>query len=259
MPLVNTTPYPGFTGTPTTYQAVILADNPWGYWKLDETDKSEGEFSPNIGSGPASGAVYSGTVANTTKIVSNDEGSAAQLSASNDYMNISSGSFFNNQSFSVEIWMRTSTDSRPLRIFDTRGSGGIGTGTEGIQVAANSSRGWGNTVLEIAGGQHIGGDRPGGWNSRTFDQDDGNPHLVVLTFDNTTGTGTMYFDDAAGLSDTNSNLIGADFSVATYLPSWGRAGDGTQNYIGDTDELAIYDYVLTPAQVLNHYNAGLNL
>jgi hypothetical protein len=32
----------------------------------------------------------------------------------------------------------------------------------------------------------------------------------------------------------------------------------TLNFIGSIDEVAIYDHVLTPAQILNHYAAGTN-
>jgi hypothetical protein len=38
----------------------------------------------------------------------------------------------------------------------------------------------------------------------------------------------------------------------------GFASTFTQNFVGTIDEAAIYDYALSTAQVLNHYNAGTN-
>ena len=67
MPLVNTTPYPGFS-TPVSYAAIVLADNPWGYWKLDEPDKSDNEIAFNeIGGGDND--KYQDSTITETKIV----------------------------------------------------------------------------------------------------------------------------------------------------------------------------------------------
>jgi hypothetical protein len=69
---------------------------------------------------------------------------------------------------------------------------------------------------------------------------------VVITTSNTTGITTIYLNGSVYTSGTG-DFIGIDTDIY-------YAGSPQS---GDLDEVALYNYVLTPAQIINHYLAGL--
>jgi len=82
-------------------------------------------------------------------------------------------------------------------------------------------------------------------------------YYVVTTYDAAAGRGHVYFDGVSVL----------DAAVTATVPAPGTQGNNNI-YIGRDvrsnnpsnfiiDEVALYDYPLTPAQVLNHYNIGV--
>ncbi|MFN0129670.1 MAG: LamG domain-containing protein, partial [Verrucomicrobiales bacterium] len=78
---------------------------------------------------------------------------------------------------------------------------------------------------------------------------------VVTTWDRAAGTGNIYFNGALVLSGP---VPGEPVNTANAI-FIGR--DGRENRPSNfrIDEVALYDYPLTDAQILNHYNIGLNL
>lgn len=70
---------------------------------------------------------------------------------------------------------------------------------------------------------------------------------VVVTTSNTTGITTLYLNGAV-YTTTTGDFIGIDTDIY-------YAGSPLS---GDLDEIGLYNYVLSPAQILNHYLVGLN-
>src|SRR5579872_137286 len=69
---------------------------------------------------------------------------------------------------------------------------------------------------------------------------------VVVTTSNTTGITTLYLNGVV-YNTTTGDFIGIDTDIY-YVGS---------PLSGNLDEIGLYNYVLTPAQILNHYVVGL--
>jgi hypothetical protein len=76
-------------------------------------------------------------------------------------------------------------------------------------------------------------------------------HHLVLTRDSD-GDLILWVDgeEAGSMTDVTGMTTSGTFS-------WGASEDGSQAFPGSLDELALYDYCLTPEQVAAHYAAGL--
>lgn len=80
----------------------------------------------------------------------------------------------------------------------------------------------------------------------------GAKHHVVVTYESGVG-GDFYLDGQ------NVGSIGDHGDINTTSEPFNIGGSASQNrhFDGIIDEVAIYDYILTPTQVTDHYNAGL--
>ena len=83
----------------------------------------------------------------------------------------------------------------------------------------------------------------------------GNWHLIVATFDAEAGTRAIYWDGALVASDNVESLTDktADFEIGASSVFAGR------NFEGSIDEVAVWNYALTPLQVTQIYYTPLNV
>lgn len=230
----------GTTLVATNYYELILSDSPVGYWRLGEAlgYVAVDQIAGHNGVIPNNNVIYS-----TPGAIINDPDTA--LTFAGVPIEISNtGSIQLNSNFSAECWVRYTDISNNTAIF----------GTYGI----TSGQGWGVGVSIAAGPSYI----PYlVMNSDNFVYDSVSPasindnvwHQLVVTFTGSSPniTGRLYLDGsliATGVSDgsiTNTSLL--------------HIGDvdGGGNFNGSVDEASVYNYVLTPEQITEHYQAGI--
>jgi len=241
-----------FNALSSTYPETISFDNPIGYWRLgessgtvavDETGSNNGTYvnTPTLG-------VTGLLIGDSDTAVSFNQASAEHIDFDESF------SFSVTDTFSLEAVINTSSapgvnnkiitkqhDSTvfhgyTLHLFSNGRLEFMFRGSDNNEVQIISTAAFGTLV-------------------------DGTTRHVVITYDGTFSVaGTkMYIDGVEHIPDTVSDtlLITSDPSTPSSFNIAG-IGDGQfgQGWNGELDEIAIYDVVLTPAQVLNHFNAG---
>ncbi|PYM16729.1 MAG: hypothetical protein DME18_00730, partial [Verrucomicrobia bacterium] len=273
----------------TPYDALIKSDNPVAYLRLDEIAPGA-DIAINMGDVRSGGnATHTAEVrhpAPSALAGRTDDGAAAYHNRNGRSTTTMPWSAENNPDsgtpFTFEAWLRPMRDLQggqcPL---NNRWVGGTGrTGWVIFQRNPNLSyppsegHGWNFRMYSGvgSGGQDILTDTDyaiGEWQ-----------HLVVTWEPQTDngdpggngnhqfeGTLTAYVNGAAVASNTaalyaaNREIpedagVAADFAVGSYNA---KSGLGNNPFEGDVDEVAIYNnYLLTPEQILAHYQAGTN-
>jgi Concanavalin A-like lectin/glucanases superfamily len=228
------------TATPTggsPYSTAVLADSPVVYYRLDES----GGTTANDISGNGNNGTY------TSKAILNQAGATsdgdAAIAGNGDTLITGGGSILPTGATprSVEVWFKTTaTPSSPYG--STLVAWGAESSNEMFALKVYSS-----TMLKLTNwtnGYYF--TVPAGANTL-----DGKWHYMVVTFDGSNAT--VYYD--------NHNLGTQTVSFNTALSSVGlvlgsQTGNNDSPYNGGLDEVAIYNKVLTPAQISAHYNAS---
>ena len=222
----------------------MLADGATKYWRLNEPSGSQvmdsvGTDNPTAGSGVTRG--QPGALLNSSDPSSSFNGTSNGRVISLERVG-GDGPSSGPQVFSVEAWFRTSsTSGGKIVSYGNSRTGTSGTFDRDLYLDSDrrvsfSLRGRSRLVL------------------RTDEQyNDNKWHHAVGTFSAATGA-NLYVDGGLVASDD-------------YLPAvregrywWRIGGDGTasgaQNLNGQIDEFALYDRVLSPTDVNNHWVAG---
>lgn len=93
------------------------------------------------------------------------------------------------------------------------------------------------------------------YSTNTFD--DGKWHQFAATWNNTDGKMRIYKDGQLDAISSSSNL-GTINSTSNDLYIGAGIDNGEYYLNASIDELGLYDYAMTDAQIKQHYNAGLN-
>lgn len=212
----------------SVYSDAVLADNPVGYWRLDETS---GTTAVNLGSaGAASNGIYTGAVVQgVTGAIPNDSDPGAAFSGG--AVNIAGTSNFpKTNDFTIEAWVSATTVGGYREFFSTHG----------YVVGAN------NGFLEFT----TLGIQEYDLTPALFTANSPYHHIVVA-FD-ASNDAHFYVDGAFAqtvVGASPASTIGATMSI-------GRRVDGVEQWNGRIDEVAYYSYVLSAAQVAAHYDAA---
>lgn len=249
------------------YSDVIIADNPVAYWKLDETTGSV--------------AVDSSIAANDATLIGNptrnnpsgvpfDDGNSLLLndSTTSNYIELPDNGLLDLQVFSFEAWVKEDPSASyicpPLYLNYPRGTF---DDPRGIRISLPFNTGcdfpslvWGDGAVEqvLFGGTDI---YDGDWHyvvvtfSYIFDAPDASRAIriyidgVQVTERINISTGISYDNLTAGDPDDMVNIGGGPVLI--------EPGYFEYAYLeGYIDEIAFYDYALTPEQVEEHYYAG---
>jgi hypothetical protein len=232
-----------------SYAEAVLADNPIAYWRLNETNGviahdcwggHDGEYL-NVTLDQAGYNTNDPDPAAAFGIISNPESYVGNIQG------IDFSTFSNNAAFSIEAWVNGGVQTNDSGIV-TFGYGGGGeqfnldTGSTGhrfrfsVRDANNVAHNVGGTLGPSNTWQHLVG---------VCDEPHGSLRLYVNGISN--ASATISGGVQMGTSPISIGSRQANFS-STY----------TLNFIGSIDEVAIYDYALNPAQILNHYITGTN-
>ena len=152
--------------------------------------------------------------------------------------------------FSLEAWV-----NGPYGQISGAGIVSLGYGGGGEQFDLDTGSGTANNfrffVRNAAGGTALA--------NGTNAPSDGLWHHVVGVCDEPNGQVYLYVDGqltASGIIATNSGLLNSTDSMSIGSRQSGYGTGYNSQFVGNIDDVAIYNYALTPAQVLNHYTSA---
>jgi hypothetical protein len=224
-----------------TYTAEVLADSPLAHYRLGDAIGSGATMAD--ASGNARHGAYNGSVSQAAGALVGDTDQAMRTTvSSNTFGYVTSASWMNTAAFTYEVWVKfistkdvvngdaivgryTPSDTQPFLIYRE---------TTGKLRAQLVTTGTARTNV-----------------TDTVDTGEGAWKHVVATYD---GTLRLY---------VNGVSVGTPVAM-TGSPAWstsqleiGRYSFSDTTVPGaDFDEVAVYDYALSAARVLAHYNAG---
>jgi hypothetical protein len=211
------------------YAAVVLADGPVAYYRLEEAS-DENAAKDELGTHPAvsTGAgVKFGAAGTRGRGATFDGNHALDVGDAFDFAGL--------QPFTLEVWVRASTAAAGGALFHKRDEGQ--DPFKGYIVYADN----GSPHFE-AWGVDLSA-----WNDPPLPA--GFSHVVVaVRYENGKGNATLYVNAQPGTNGGFNNTI----SLAD-TPAHLRFGDGFQ---GVLDEIAVYDKALPADRILEHYRAG---
>lgn len=237
------------------YPSTILADNPLGFYRLEETGGSTGSLVAVDSS--ASGA-YPGTYVFSADGLYPIQGlpgidtNSIDLSASDspDFVSVGYYSQFNQPGpFSFEVWARpTSIPTGGNYRCPIGNSPAYGTATQSGWYVYQTP----NVPSELALVTPTG-DVFITTTNYTID----NWYHIAGTYD---GTNMSFYLNGVlvGTQKASAYVANSVNNANACVFAIGQRGDGYGNFDGDLDDAAFYTNALTAAQILNHYTVGTN-
>jgi len=206
-----------------SYARKVKADGARAHWRLDDTGTTAKD---EIGS--AVGALIGGV---TTGVPGGVQGGTAMtFNGTTSYILVSGGAPHPGDVFSFEVWLKTIYSAANHVIYQDNTDHAFG-------VIMNAA---GKIVVDDWAGTPIG--------TTIASYNDGAWHHFVWTKN---GAANRMYVDGADITPAITNLTlipgTADVQISPF----------TLPFNGSLDEVAIYGYALTPAQVLAHYRIGL--
>ena len=211
------------------------------FWTLDDT--VAGTYVDSVGSNNGTGAASDPDPTTSGKIIG-----AQEFTADNtDGINVADNDTFDwglNDGFSVELWMRKTTDAVGREVMVGRSDGTI-LWFLGIEDTTN------NVIWSLYDTEGNGVELPA---NPAVDVSDGEWHHVVGVRNATNDTVSLYVDGAetekadgftTGIFDSAANLNIGWLNLAPYY-----------YYNGTLDEVAVYNRALTATEVQEHYNGS---
>ncbi|HUZ55982.1 MAG TPA: LamG domain-containing protein, partial [Streptosporangiaceae bacterium] len=242
------------TSPSLTYPSAVLHDSPSFYWRLGE---SSGTTAADRSGHGRSGIYEPGTTLGASGAITGGTNTAVSLDGKSDGY-ITSAKIMNNpQTFSMELWFKTTTDHGGRLI----GFGNARTGT---------SSEYDRQIYMMNDGQLVFGVYHNGIQviETTHVYNDGQWHYAVATL----GSSGMrlYIDGSlAGTNTTSSaeayngywrvggdNLKGRWSLTPVLYDSQGATSPNSYYFAGTVDEVAVYAQALSAARVAAHYAAN---
>ena len=236
--------------TPTiSYAQIVIADNPIAYWRLNETSGTvahdswgghDGQyFNVNLGlpgynTNDPDFAVGVGQLSPIDSYIGNIQG-------------IDFSTFANNATFSIEAWVNGGTQVSDAGIVT------YGYGSGGEQFNLDTGAGGHAFRFSVRDANNFAHNASGNIPPNSTWQ-----HVVGIC-DELNGFVRLYVN---GVSNANATISGgiqmgtSPISIGSRQPNFRYSY--TNNFIGSIDEVAIYNYALSAAQIQNHYITGTN-
>jgi concanavalin A-like lectin/glucanase superfamily protein len=232
------------SGNNLSYPNLVLSDAPTLYWRLGETGGSNN--ADDLAPADNDGTYRNSPTKNQPGAIAGDSNRAVRFDGNNDFVS-SDDQFSNPQTFSVEIWFKTtSTQGGKLAGFGSSQSGSASASYDRHLYLAND----GSLIFGIYDGATRTVATGPGLNNGAW-------HHAVGTFGG--NTMTLYIDGVSvGSLGTGpaQNFNGYWRIGGDSLAGW--PSTHTSNYIAGTlDDFAVYPTALGPGAVADHYNRGL--
>ena len=239
------------------YPAAVQADQPIAWWRLDDGAGSPNRATQGLTAidiiGERNGLYTTNVQVGVPGYSAADLDTAAAFGtlASKSYVGPISGIDFSTQGpnaeFSVEAWVRASPQTTDNGIVT------VGYGSGGEQFDLDANNGWRFLVRQPSGTVSF---------IAASAKPDGRWHHLAGVCDQAKGFVGLYIDSV--LSGKASITPGAGLlAPTTPLFIGARYGFSTSTFpdlqfVGSIDEVALYDYPLSAAQVRNHFDPALS-
>ncbi|MGH9263979.1 MAG: LamG-like jellyroll fold domain-containing protein [Acidimicrobiales bacterium] len=222
----TTTPPPPASG----YGAAVAGDGPVAYWRLGETSGTSAADS----AGAHTGTYRNGVAVGAASLTSDAGDRAARFDGVNDSVVVNNTPALSPTVVTVEAWVRPSaipTSGKFASVVAKAESYALQF--NGPRLEFTTMRDGARRRVQAPAGAVVAG--------RTYH--------VVGTFDGTTQR--LYINGVQVGASTFSAMRTS--SARVVIGSW----DSSSEFLSGTiDDVAVYDKVLSPAQITNHYNQG---
>lgn len=226
-----------------SYASTILADNPLRYWRMDHYLSGPPKHIPDSSTSNSYLTAQGGDAGFVTGAVVSDSDQGALFSA-NGWFSGTPFSFTTPKTFSFEYWIKMSPPGPPQVIWYRSGSGWT------FVISFSSAY----PTLTITDST-VGGGSPNVAQSSTALTNDGNWHQVVITGN---GTDVKFYIDGA-LINTVAGYFTPMASLSGGTNFYIGSGNGASNFMSvPFDEFSVFDYELSSAKVLKHYQAAMD-
>jgi len=240
------------------YDSVILADNPLGYWRLNEPTKTESTSvianSGSLGTA-ANGAVFGGANSisgGLTGALVGDVNPAMGFAGGGARINVPFNAALNTASYTIECWARLDTWNNAYQspVSDRFVFGGAYQGFVLYAAPFNTLPRWEFWNCTGSAFHNV--------NSGVADVVTNQWTHVVGTYDAASGTKVLYVDGqivGGAVNVVNVPNMQAPLRIAGGANEAFNYGDYFWN--GGLDEVAVYPSALSPQRVQAHYEAAL--
>lgn len=221
---------------PNSYASVIMADQPVGYWRLNE---STGEVAKDYAGG-YNGAYLNGVTLGQPGALAGDTDNAAGFAQdAMTKVDVPYAAELNPTNYTVEAWVK-STGGTGHRSPLTSRADSPQRGYIFYATPANTWEFWtgAGTGWDIIAGPVV---QEGQWT-----------HLAA-TFD---GATKQFFVNGA-LMGSSTNAMQLNQVSPLRIGAGATEGDGNFFFQGDIDEVAVFDRALSPERIQAHFGAGL--
>jgi hypothetical protein len=222
------------------YRSLVLANNPAGYWRLDEANTGAGKVATNWGSlGTAANGVYSqGVTGGAAGAISSDSDTAASFNGVTGNIQVPFNAALNTSTFSIECWAKPNLSAPGSYM-------GVISASTNYALYAMPGVTNGSWAFWTGNGA--------GWNIQAGSLLLSNQwaHLVG-TYD---GTNQNFYVDGV-LVASAPQVYAPQATNALLIGAGGVSSSPAYFFSGVIDEVAFYTNVLSEANVAAHYAIG---
>ena len=234
------------------YDPVIEADAPVGWWRLSDNPARSTVLVDSSGNG--NDGFWVGLPDTTTGLLPASSNKAIKFDGEGD-IGVVEGANLTTGPLSVECWIRTAKYGTNVATLVTQAQIVVGgfSPEPAWHLMLNNDTGYAKFRVHSDGSSYN--------SEKSVDLSDGEPHHVVGTFGSDRIV-RIYIDGvvASSVSSVAPTLtINGSGKIRIGAPAMVKgegASVGFVDYEGDMGEVAMYDYALSAAEVLAHYNAG---
>lgn len=224
------------------YFTEVAMDSPQAYWRLD--DPAGSTTAKDVTGNGHDGTYMGGVTLGAAGAIANDADPAASFDGATGWIDVKNAfTFAGKVPFSLEAWVKPSTLDSNYHSWMSKNDSS-GPPSEGYLAFLDPTGPF--SFQRVDSGTKI--TAQGGTNAAA-----GTWAHVVVVYDPTAGT-IVYVNGQAGAAQAmDVSLAGAttDFTIGAQ-----NAGT-TAWWLGAIDEVAVYDYALSAARILAHYNVGI--
>lgn len=220
-------PSPQCSGT-NAYTNVVCASDPIGYWRLN------GGANVVDFTGLRNGTYGAGVVKDKVGAIADDEDKGIETKATSDgFAEVPWETYgtYANDKLTAETWVKTSRNDGDRWAIHRPGSFALGT-RNGKAVASFTMTG-SSSNPDLLG---------------TTTVSDGNWHHLAVTYDGSIGK--LYVDGVAEASFTYGGTLGHGTNNSLKI---GQGSSATYGFVGDLDEVALYDHALTQGEMTQRF------